>query len=80
MEEYKHEEEKKEEKTLTRRDALKRMAKIGAGVAGVVGLASCDWLYYYNYYSDYYYYSNYYSDYYYNYYSDYYNYYSNYGW
>ncbi len=62
------EEEKKG--PISRREALKRIAKIGIGVAGASALASCDWLFYYDY-SDYY---NYYYDYYSNYYSDYYAY------
>ncbi len=78
------EENNNEKPTLSRRDALKRIATFGAGAFGVVAASSCDLFYdnyydYYNYYSDYYYnYSVYYSNYYY--YSDYYNYYSNYYW
>ena len=72
----------KESPTISRRDALKRIAKTTLGTAGVVAVTSCDPfdLLYDDYYSDYYsnYYSNYYSDYYSNYYSDYYAYYSNY--
>jgi hypothetical protein len=69
------------ESTISRRDALKRMAKIalGIGAAGAIPsvLAACydDYYDYYDYYS-YYYDDSYYSDYY-NY-DDYYDYYSNY--
>ncbi len=77
LEDVKNTEGPEEDKNITRRDALKRIAKIvGLGAAGVVIATSCDPFYsdYSDYYSDYY--SNYYSDYYSNYYSDYYAYYS----
>jgi len=84
------EEEKRTEaepkKEISRREALKRIAKVGIGVAGVSALASCDFIYdwiYYDYYDYYSAYSDYYSAYsdYYSAYSNYYNYsdyYSNY--
>ena len=67
--------------SISRRDALKRMAKIALGIGAIsvlpAALNGCfyeDYYDYYDYYSDYYY--NYYSEYYYHY--DYYNYYSEY--
>lgn len=69
-----NEEDKKKEtndnkKSISRRDALKRMAVFGAGAFGIVTTSSCD-LFYYDYsdyfdyedYSDYDDYSEYYSD------------------
>jgi hypothetical protein len=70
--------------SISRRDALKRMAKLAVGIGAVSvlpsALSSCS-LFYDDYYDYYDYYSNYYSNYYYyysNYYSNYYYYYSNY--
>ncbi len=70
--------ESKEKPTISRRQALERIGKIGLGIGTAVVVSSCDlftysdYYNYSNYYNYYYYYSNYYNYYYY---SDYYNYY-----